>query len=127
MTRDDCKTILVFALHVARVDQEFVGFEKDVLRRLTDAVELSEQEKDELLRRKFSLGEGLGNLSGADAAQVLVKTLCAVAHADGKRHDAEFDFIRKVNAQLDQPVELPPWEAWQQFEPEVMEALRSAE
>lgn len=127
MIRDDCKTILVFALHVARVDQEFVGFEKDVLKRLTDAVQLSEQEKDELLRRKFSLGEAMGNLSGPDASEVLVKTLCAVAHADGKRHDAEFDFIRKVNAQLNEPLDLPPWEEWNRFEPEVLEALRNAQ
>jgi len=123
LTRDDLKTILVFALHVARVDDNLAGIEKTILGRYIEVTHLDENERRELAQQSHSLSHDIDGLSGPDAGSLLVKTICAVAHADGIKHAMEDSFIRKVNAQLGNVVPLPPFDEWGDFADEVLAIL----
>ncbi len=88
VNRKDLKTILLFGIHIAKVDTEFVVWEKQILARFAEAMKLSEAEKTELANQGISLSEGLSALSGVEAKHLLLKTLCSVAYSDGVPHPA---------------------------------------
>lgn len=127
LTREDLKTILLFGIHVAKIDEEFAVWERQVLSRFADAMHLSEAEREEMAERDISLAEGLRRLSGQEAATLLVKTLCAVAASDGKDDPVEREFIHKVVERLDTSMFLLPRAEWASYEQEVLEALRGLE
>lgn len=120
LTREDLKTILIFALHVARVDDNLAGIEKSILGRYIELTQLDEGERADLLQQRHSLSDDLSHLSGEEAKTLLVKTICAIAHADGVMHDTEDSFIRKVNHQLGDVLALPPFDEWGAFKDEVL-------
>jgi tellurite resistance protein len=123
INRQDLKTILVFATHVAKVDNDFVTQEKELLHKFAEAIHLTPDERGELLKREASLADGLNHLSSNDAKQLLVKTLCAVAHADGKAIKPEMDFIQKVIEHFGSSVFVLPREDWGKYEVEVLKIL----
>ena len=49
VTRQDLKTILLCAIHLAKVDNEFHLMEKKILRRFSEAMGLQESEREELV------------------------------------------------------------------------------
>jgi uncharacterized tellurite resistance protein B-like protein len=123
INRQDLKTILLFATHVAKVDNEFVMQEKELLQKFAEAIKLTPQERNELLKQEASLSEGLNHLSSKDAKQLLVKTLCAVSFSDGKAVKAEIDFIQKVIEHFGDSVFVLPREEWGKYEAEVLKTL----
>lgn len=123
LTRDDLKTTLLFALHIARVDQDFDGSEKNILSRFIELVGFTDADRVELADAGKSLSERLNNLSGVPAKDFLIKTLCAVAHADHNMHSSERDFLEKVQALLGRNFDLPPFDEWEELEAEVLEVL----
>jgi tellurite resistance protein len=123
ITREDLRTIFTFALHVARVDEDFAGLERNVLGHYVTLMRMTPEEKSQLSSSEVSLADGLKHLSSPEAATLLVHTLCAVAHADGVMHEKEVGFIRKVNEHIGEPVELLPFEDWQRYEQEVLDTL----
>lgn len=123
ISRDELKVILMFAFHVAKVDQEIAGLERKILKRYMELIGLTQEERMELMGSDKSLSHRLETLTSPEAKQLLVKTLCAVAHSDGVMHEREGDFIRKVNGQLGNAVDIQPFEDWEMYEKEVLEQL----
>ena len=123
LTQRDIEIILTFALHVAKVDHDFDIYERKILRHLVEVMGVTREMQNELLKGETFLNDELGNLSTQEAQELLVKTMCAVAFANGDIHQAEAEFITKVNGRLGKPVSLLPWEAWSTYEPEVMALL----
>jgi tellurite resistance protein len=123
ITRQDLKTILLFATHVAKVDNEFVVQEKELLHKIAEAIKLTPEERAQLLKQEASLAGGLNQLSGNEAKQLLVKTLCAVSNSDGRAVKSEFDFIQKVVEHFGDAVFVLPREEWGTYEAEVMKVL----
>jgi tellurite resistance protein len=125
ITRQDLKTILLFSIHVAKVDNEFVAEEKALLQKIADTIKLTPEERAELLRTEASLASGLNQLSSNEAKQLLVKTLCAVSNSDGKAVKSELDFIHRVIEHFGDSVFVLPREDWGKYEDEVMKTLES--
>jgi tellurite resistance protein len=121
ISRDDLKIILRFGVHVGKVDSNLVAWEKRLLGRLTQAMQLSEAEKTVMVDKELSLRQGLAALSGTEAQTLLLKTLCAVAHSDGVTHEREVGFISRVLERLGSQVFLLPKEEWGEYESEVVE------
>ena len=123
ITRQDLKTILLFATHVAKVDNEFVTQEKELLHKMAEAIKLTPDERAALLNQEASLSTGLNQLTSKEAKQLLVKTLCAVSNSDGKAVKSEIDFIQKVIEHFGDAVFVLPREEWGSYEAEVMNVL----
>lgn len=123
LTKDDLKTTLLFALHIARVDEDFAPTEKHILSKFVDLVGFDEEDRGELAGAGRSLALRLSNLSGEFARTFLIKTLCAMAHADNLMHSSERAFLEKVQALLGGKIDLPPFEEWETLEAEVLEEL----
>ena len=123
LTKDDLKTTLLFALHIARVDEDFAPTEKHILSKFVDLVGFDEADREELSGAGRSLALRLNNLSGEFARAFLIKTLCAIAHADNLMHSAEQAFLEKVQALLGENFDLPPFDEWESLEAEVLEEL----
>ena len=49
VTRNDLKTILLFGIHIAKIDGDFAVWEKKVLARFAEAMRLTEEEKHAVL------------------------------------------------------------------------------
>ena len=71
----------------------------------------------------FSLGKGLASLTSDEGQQLLVKTLCAVAHVDGVASGEEIEFIERVIVKLKAQVFVYGREEWGKYEKEVFETL----
>lgn len=123
VTHEDLKTILLFGIHLARIDTQFVPFEKKILARFADAMKLTEEERASLLEQNVSLGEGLKQLSGPEARTLLLHTLCAVSFSDGNTHPAEVEFINKVARKIGDAGALLPKEEWGAYEEQVFQAF----
>ena len=121
--REDMKTILLFGIHIAKIDGEFDVWEKKILARFAEAMGLTESEKDEMTHQKLSLSEGLSRLSGQAAKTLLWKTLCAVSSSDGETHPAEIEFIHKVIEKVGGQIFLHATKDWGSYEKEVLEEL----
>lgn len=123
ITREDLKIILLFALHMARVDEVFDVSEKKLLARFVELAHLSEEERTGLADAGRSLSHGLDSLSSDAARDLLVKTLCAIASADGLMHSSEQAFMDKVEGVVGGTQQLPPFEQWESMEGEVLAIL----
>ncbi|HKJ00115.1 MAG TPA: hypothetical protein VKB51_16680 [bacterium] len=123
LSRQDLKTILQFGIHIAKIDGDFAVWEKQVLARFADAMKLTEDERAEMVRQNLSLSRGLGSLTSHDAQQLLLKTLCAVAHSDGVPHETELDFIQKVLQRLGGQIFILSKDEWGTYEKEVLETI----
>jgi len=108
---------------VAKVDNEFVHEEKEFLAKIAEAIKLTPQERTEMIGKEASLSGGLSSLSSKEAKQLLVKTLCAVSHSDGKAVKAEIDFIQRVIEHFGDSVFVLPREEWGTYEKEVLKIL----
>jgi len=123
ITRDDLKTVFIFGLHLARIDNRFDPFEQKLLAKVAQAIKLTTQEKEQLVKGRVSLQKSLRLLSGESALNLLAKTLCAVAHQDGVVEPEEKEFIHRVLSHSDKPVMLLPQEEWGGYEAEVLDSL----
>ena len=123
ISRDALKTILLFAVHIAKIDDDFDPWEKKILRRFATEMGLTDEEKQELAQTKVSLVKSLRNLKSADANHLLIKTLCAVSFVDGAATGDELEFIEKVVVKLETQVFILPREEWGQYEDEVFNTL----
>ena len=124
ITRQDLKAILLCAIHLAKVDNDFSLMEKKMLRRYADVIGLEESEREELVAMGGSLASDVDSLSSTDAMELLIKTLCAVSFVDGTTSPEEIEFIQKVLVRtgIDYPV--PPKEDWDIYEVEVFKSLQ---
>ena len=125
ITRQDIRIILAFALHVAKVDHDLATSEKAVLKHYLETGQISKDEMVDLARKEHSLSGDLLLLSGPDAGELLLKTLCAVAHSDGVMKESETEFIQRVAQQLNSTLTLLPQDRWGEYENEVLNSLRS--
>jgi uncharacterized tellurite resistance protein B-like protein len=125
VTREELQTILLFGVHVAKLDNEIHPLENEILRRFADAIHLSGKERADLLAAKFSLGHGLSLLSSDAARNLLVKTMCAVASVDGTIAEAEKDFIGRVVTKFEKPTFILPAEDWPQYQDELFQDLEA--
>ncbi|MDH4248122.1 MAG: TerB family tellurite resistance protein [Deltaproteobacteria bacterium] len=125
LSREELKVILLFGIHIARIDGEIAPFERKMLARFADAMKLTPEDRGSLLTHKFSLAEGLRALQNTDAKQLLLKTLCAVAHCDGDTAEVEVDFINKVTEKMTTPVFILPRAEWGVYEEEVFQAIKA--
>lgn len=123
VTRQDLKTILLCAIHLAKVDNEFHLMEKKILRRFSEAMGLQLDEREELVAMSGSLAEDLDSLSSNDAKELLLKTLCAVSYVDGRTSPEEIEFIQKALVRLGIDYPIPPKEDWGIYEDEVFREL----
>lgn len=123
LTRDNLKTILQFGIHIAKVDGDFAVWEKKVLARFADAMQITEEERAQMVAQELSLAKGLSSLSDREARQLLIKVLCAVAHSDGATHPAELEFINKVLQQLGGQLFVLSKDEWGSYEQEVLDAI----
>ena len=123
LSRQELKVILLFGIHIARIDGEIAPFERKMLARFADAMKLTQEERGSLLTHKFSLLDGLRQLQNTDAKQLLLKTLCAIAHCDGDTADVEVDFINKVTEKMGTAVFILPRAEWGRYEEEVFQDL----
>lgn len=124
VSREEFKTILLFGVHVAKLDKEIHPLENEILRRLADAIHLSDKERADLLAAKFSLGQGLLRLGSDAARNLLVKTMCAVASVDGTIAEAEKDFIGRVVSKFEKATFILPAEDWPQYQEELFQDLQ---
>lgn len=124
LTREDQKTILLFGIHIAKIDGEFDVWEKKLLAKFAEAMGLTESEKDQMAHERISLADGLGKLSGQKAKTLLWKTLCAVSVSDGEAHETEVDFIHKVIEKVGGQIFLHAVKDWGTYEQEVMDELQ---
>lgn len=126
LTRDDLKIILKFGVHIAKIDNDFAVWEKKVLARIADAMQLTDDERGAMVNEDVSLAQGLDSLSSVDAQNLLLKTLCAVAHSDGIPHEAELDFISKVMQRLEGQRFILSKDEWGAYEQEVLDTIADA-
>lgn len=126
ITRQDLKAILLCAIHLAKVDNDFSLMEKKLLRRFADTIGLKESEREELVAMGGSLASDVDSLSSKSAMELLIKTLCAVSFVDGRTDPEEIEFIEKVlvRTRIDYPI--PPKEDWGIYEEEVFKEIRAA-
>lgn len=125
LSKSDLRTILLVGVHLAKVDGEFHWEESRVLQMINDILELTTEERQELLRSGFNLKEGLDALTTSKARELLVKTLCAIAHSDQNIHGAELEFIDKIKNNVGILLEIKPPGMWHEYEVEVAEILRA--
>ncbi len=123
ITRQDLKTILRFCIHLSRIDDVFHETEKNVLRKFSETIGLSEEERSELMGGDASLGGGLDSLSSEEAKELLMKSLCAVSYVDGQTSRPEVEFIERILARFNKSFFLLPKEDWGQYEDEVFNIL----
>ena len=126
ISREDLRIILAFALHTAKVDQEFAQSERAVIKQYLDRIQFTDAERQSLTSQKVSLSEGLEHLSGKAAKELLVKTICTVAFSDGVMRESETEFVHRVSHQLKTGMTLLPQDRWGEYEAEVMKALQAA-
>ena len=127
ISRQDLKTILVFAIHLAKVDSKFHMMEKKILKRFSDSMDLQDDEREELVAMGGSLAGDADALSSSNAKELLLKTLCAVSFVDGNTSPEEVDFIQKVQTKLGIDYPLPVKEEWGVYEEEVFSVLEGGE
>lgn len=125
INRQDLKIIFMFGLHAAKIDKNFHQLEKELLKKYSDELKLTDGEMADLVHDRQSLENLLEQLSGDRAKILLMKTICAVSHSDGVKHEAEQGFIARINARVNEVLDLPPWEQWGKYEQEVLETLRT--
>ena len=123
ITRSDLKTILIFGIHLARLEDDQLNGKKPVLRQIADAVHLTPEERRELTQDEISLGRSLRRLSCPGAKLLMLKTLCLVSQSSGEASPPEVEFIHNVVDLLGEEVFLLPKKEWGSYETEVMEAL----
>ena len=124
VTMSDLRNILMVGIHLAKVDKDFDWEEARILNKINDIIQLTKEEKKELLHEGFNVMEGLDALVTAKARRLLVKFLCAIAHSDQVLQGSEVEFINKVNAQFGNLVSMKPVDAWHEYEEEVTDILR---
>ena len=125
LSKSDLRIILLVGVHLAKVDGEFHWEEVRILEMMNDILQLTAEERQELLQGGFNLKEGLRALTTPKAREFLVKTLCAIAHSDQNIHGAEWEFINKINSSVGIPLELKPPGMWYEYEEEVVEILQT--
>ncbi len=125
ISRMDLKTIIRFGIHLARIDNDFADFEKKILKRFADTMGLTQAEREQLLKGEASLATGLKGMSSSDAKNLLIKTLCAIAHSDGTANKEELEFIQKVITKFSDSVFVYPREEWGMYEEEVIKILEA--
>ena len=127
ISRNELKTILMFGVHIAKLDSKFDVWERKILARFATAIRLTDQERGALAKERISLIRGLNSLQSDDARNLLVKVLCAVAHVDGKASESELEFIEKVVVKLKGQVFILPREDWGRYENEVFTTIEANE
>ena len=123
ITPADLRAVLSLSIQVARVDKQMAVYEKEIIDQMAEALGLSPDEKAAELDAQLTVGETFQTLSGEPAKQFMVKSLCAVAFADGRDHEGERAIIDDANGRLNPPLELKPWEQWEDYVEEVVDAL----
>ena len=125
ITRQDLKAILIFSVHLAKVDSDFSFHEKRMLRQIADIIGLEAAEREELVAMGGSLASDVDALSSTDAMELLIKTLCTVSYVDGNTTPDEIEFIEKVLVRTGIDYPIPPKEEWGIYEAQVFEALEA--
>jgi tellurite resistance protein len=125
LSKSDLRIIFLVGIHLAKVDGEFHWEEARILQLINDILELTAEERQELLQGGFNLKEGLEALATQKARELLLMTLCAIAQSDQNIHGAEWEFIDKIKSSLGIRFEIKPPGMWHEYEEEVTEILRT--
>ena len=124
VTRPDLRNILLIGIHLSEVDNDFSWEEARILSKINDILQLTSEEKQELLHEGYNVMKGLDTLVTAKARRLLLNFLCAIAHSDQVIQGSEVEFIHRVNARFGNLVTIKPLDAWQEYEEEVAKILR---
>ena len=123
MNRADLETIFIAAFGVARADRRVVDKEKELLDMFARVLNVDETRIAALLDHEIGLEEAAKHMSTPQAQEFLIKSMCAVAFADGQQKFEEVSLIGNVNGALPDPLELLPWNQWEQYVEEVTTTL----
>jgi len=125
ISREELLTIMLFGLHIAKIDNNMDVWERKMLVRFAEAIHLTDEERVGLSKGGVSLSEKMKNLNTIESRQLLVKMLCAVCFADGAANAHELGFIEKVVSKLGSEVFVLPREEWGLYEGEVFKTLQA--
>ncbi len=123
MTADELRTILGMALRLARADKNVAELEQEILDGFSSALGLSDDERAAIADENIQPADAVARLSSGEAREFLMKSLCAVAFADGLRHDSEIELIAQTHELVGGSVSLKPWEEWESYVEEVIDTL----
>ena len=123
MTADELRTILGMALRLARADKNVAELEQEILDGFSSALGLSDDERAAIADENIQPADAVARLSNGEAREFLMKSLCAVAFADGLRHDSEIELIAQTHELVGGSVSLKPWEEWESYVEEVIDTL----
>lgn len=127
MTREELKIIALAAVSVARADRKVVLMEQEILELFAQLLGLSEEEGAALHDERIPPIDAVKQLSNPETQNFLIKALCAVAYSDGVEHDDENTLIQEANAALPQPLDLLPWNEWENYIIEVVDTLNNTD
>jgi len=125
MNKETLKTIVTAAVCVARADDQVVMMEQELLEAFASRLEMNESEVAALHDAQISPMEAVNRMPDEESKAFLVKTLCAIAYSDGNRHESEIALIQATNEALNPPLELKPWEDWEDYIEEIVEMLQN--
>ena len=123
ITRNDLKVTFSLALQIAKADDELSMLEKRLLFQLFDKIRPNDEEKAALLKKGVDAENNLNQLSSDSAKELLLMTLCAVAHSDGLFHYSENEYLNRVVTRMGKKIEIPAWEEWLAYEQAVLDIL----
>ena len=124
MNRNDMKLIFQISFKVAKADRVIEGYEKEILERFKEVLEINDLQAAEILDENISIESAIRNLSDQKSQEMLIKTMCALAFADGVRYEEEITMVQKANEQINTPLDLIPWEHWEHYVEETSDALK---
>ena len=123
VTREDLLIILCIGVHVAKVDERFDESEKKLLSQLAGLMKLTDEEKSSFKNRKETLSELIDRLSSSAAIIIMIKTVCLIAHSDGKVLDVEQNFLEKMLGKVDEEFKILPSDQWESYDTDVRSAF----
>ncbi|MCH7478673.1 MAG: TerB family tellurite resistance protein [SAR324 cluster bacterium] len=123
VTREDLLITLCIGVHVAKVDDRFDELEKRLLGQLAGLMKLTDEEKSSFKNRKETLSELLERLSSTEAIIIMIKTICLVAHSDGKVLEVEQNFLEKMLKKVDTEFSVLQSDRWGSYDTDVRGAF----
>ena len=123
MNRKDIEIIFQIAFSMALADRKIEKYESEILDRFKAALNVDELKAAKILDKKITLEQSLKKLSTGIAKENMVKTMCALAYADGVRYEEEIDMVIKANNSLEKPLVLEPWENWEIYVEQTLDYL----
>jgi len=125
MNRKDIEIIFQIAFNMALADRKIEKYESEILDRFKEVLNVNELKAAKILDRKITLEQSISKLSNQIAKENMVKTMCALAYADGVRYEEEISMVHRANNALERPLALEPWENWENYVEQTLDYLNA--